>query len=135
MRLKQQMGAGHFITQLFFGNGDFYRFRDRAREAGVTAPIAAGIMPVTGIKQIERIVSLRGAPLPPAFAKLIAQHAHDPDALRAAGIDYAVRQIADLIEHGTQGIHLYTMNNPAVAAAVTKQVRPLIEARNREGSK
>lgn len=135
MRLKQEMGAGHFITQLFFNNGDFYRFRDRAREAGVTAPIAAGIMPVTGKKQIERIVTLSGASFPPELSKLIAQHEHDPDALRAAGIGYAVRQIEDLIERGTQGIHLYTMNNPAVAAAVTERVRPLIEARNQGGSK
>lgn len=126
--LKYKIGAGvrGLITQLFFDNGKFYEFLDKARAAGIDVPISAGIMPITNKRQIERTVALSGSSLPKEFTNMIARYEDDPDGLFDAGIDYAVDQIRDLIEHDVDGIHLYTMNNPRVAAEVTEKIQDLL---------
>jgi methylenetetrahydrofolate reductase (NADPH) len=126
LKTKTQAGVSHLITQLFFDNDLFYRFLDRARAAGITVPIQPGIMPITAVSQVDRMLKLCGASQPPAFRAMIDRYGHNEAALRDAGIDYANNQIADLLAHGADGIHLYTMNNPATAAAITTAIRPLL---------
>ncbi|MDD2418734.1 MAG: methylenetetrahydrofolate reductase [NAD(P)H] [Oscillospiraceae bacterium] len=128
LRKKVDAGAEHLISQLFFDNSAFYSFVERARIAGINVPIDAGIMPVTSKKQIERMVSLTAASLPAKFTKIISRYEHNPEALRDAGIAYAVDQMVDLISNGVQGIHLYTMNNPLVAQRITQAISSLINA-------
>ena len=118
-------GAQHLVSQLFFDNSMFYDFREKARIAGIDVPIEAGIMPVTNKKQIERMVSMCGASLPPKFAKTMSRYETRPDALKDAGIAYAAEQIVDLVSQGVDGIHLYTMNNPEVARRINDSVRSL----------
>ena len=117
MNLKKKVDAGaeHLMSQLFFDNGVFYDFLEKARIAGINVPIEAGIMPVVNVKQITRLVSLCGASIPPKFAKMMARYEDDPEAIMDAGIAYAVDQIVDLLSQGVDGIHLYTMNKPEVA--------------------
>ncbi len=122
IREKVEAGATHLISQLFFRNSDFYRYLDKLSAAGVHVPVEAGIMPVTSKKSIERMVSLCGACVPHHLAKILSRYADDPASLKAAGLEYAVRQILDLREHGVDGIHLYTMNNPDVARYITESV-------------
>lgn len=131
LREKVDAGATHLISQLFFDNADFYDFLYRAREAGITVPVEAGIMPVVNKKQIERMVSLCGASLPKKFAKMVNRYGDDPEAMRDAGIAYASDQIIDLVSSGVQGIHLYTMNNPDVASRICENVRSIIRHVNR----
>ena len=88
LRAKQDAGADFFITQLFFNNDDFYRFREAAESAGVTAPISCGIMPFLGKSQIQRMVFLCGSSLPAPIIKLLAKYEDDPASLRQAGIEY-----------------------------------------------
>ena len=126
LKKKVDAGATHLISQLFFDNAFFYRFLERAKIAGINVPIEAGIMPVTNKKQIERMVSLCGASLPPKFAKMMQKYESKPEALRDAGIAYAVEQIVDLLANGVDGIHLYTMNNPTVAEKITRAVETLL---------
>lgn len=126
LRKKVDAGVTHLVSQLFFDNSVFYRFLERAKIAGVTAPIEAGIMPVTNKKQIERMVSMCGASLPSKFTKIMQRYENKPEALRDAGIAYAVEQIVDLIANGVDGIHLYTMNNPYVARKITEAVSSLL---------
>lgn len=126
LRKKVDAGASHLISQLFFDNALFYRFLERTRIAGINVPIEAGIMPVTNKAQIERMVSLCGASLPPKFVKVMQRYENKPEALRDAGIAYAVEQIVDLIANGADGIHLYTMNNPTVARRITEAVYSLL---------
>ena len=126
LRKKVDAGASHLISQLFFDNKVFYRFLERTRIAGIHVPIEAGIMPVTNKSQIERMVSLCGAGLPAKFSKVMQRYEHKPEALRDAGIAYAVEQIVDLIANGVDGIHLYTMNNPLVARRITEAVSSLL---------
>lgn len=126
LKKKVDAGAQHLISQLFFDNALFYRFLERAKIAGINVPIEAGIMPVTNKKQIERMVSLCGASLPPKFVKMMQKYESKPDALRDAGIAYAVEQIVDLLSNGVDGVHLYTMNNPTVAEKITRAVENLL---------
>lgn len=126
LKTKVDAGASHLISQLFFDNDCFYRFRERCSLAGIQVPIEAGIMPVTNKKQIERMVSLCGASLPRKFTAMMARYEHDPEAIRDAGIAYAVDQIVDLISQGVDGIHLYTMNNPYIAEKIYQAVYRLL---------
>ena len=88
LKKKVDAGAQHLVSQLFFDNSMFYDFREKARIAGIDVPIEAGIMPVTNKKQIERMVSMCGASLPPKFAKTMSRYETRPDALKDAGIAY-----------------------------------------------
>ena len=126
LKKKVDSGADHLISQLFFDNAVFYRFLERTKIAGISVPIEAGIMPVTNKNQIERMVSLCGASLPAKFVKIMQKYESRPDALRDAGIAYAVEQIVDLIANGVDGIHLYTMNNPYIARKITEAVSNLL---------
>lgn len=122
LRAKQDAGADFFITQLFFNNDDFYRFREAAESAGVAAPISCGIMPFLGKSQIQRMVFLCGSSLPAPIIKLLAKYEDDPVALRQAGIEYACNQLVDLGRHGVNGLHVYAMNQPDIACAAAEAV-------------
>lgn len=115
LKKKVDCGADYLLSQLFFDNQFFYRFRERCALAGINVPIEAGIMPVTNKRQIERMVSLCGASLPEKFKTMMMRYEDNPEAIRDAGIAYAVNQIIDLISNGVDGIHLYIMNNAYVA--------------------
>ncbi len=127
LKKKVDAGADHLISQLFFDNKSFYEFEEKVRIAGIDVPIEAGIMPVTNKKQIERMVSLCGASLPAKFSRVMQRYENHPEALRDAGIAYAVDQIVDLISHGVDGIHLYTMNNPYIARKISEAVSGLLK--------
>ncbi len=122
LKEKVDAGASFLITQLFFSNDFFYRFKERAAAAGITVPICAGIMPVISAKQIGTSVTLSGSSVPKELSDLIANYGESKEDMRKAGIDYAVRQIRDLKEHGVDGIHLYTMNWPKTTAEIVSQI-------------
>ncbi|MEE3333337.1 MAG: methylenetetrahydrofolate reductase [NAD(P)H] [Ruminococcus sp.] len=126
LKKKVDAGAGLLISQLFFDNNSFYEFEKRCRLAGINVPIEAGIMPVVNKNQIQRMVSMCGASLPAKFSRIMNRFEHNPEALRDAGIAYAVDQCVDLIANGVSGIHLYTMNNPYVARKITEAIGKLI---------
>lgn len=129
LKKKVDAGASHLISQLFFDNSLFYSFMERTKIAGINVPIEAGIMPVTNKAQIERMVAMCGASLPPKFAKMIQRYEYDKEALRDAGIAYAIDQIVDLVSNGVDGIHLYTMNNVYVATKIANSVEKIIRSK------
>ncbi len=126
--LKYKIGAGAkvLITQLFFDNQKFYEFLATARNLGVDVPVSAGIMPIVSKKQIEKTVALSGASIPDDFAEMLETYGDDPEGLYEHGIQYAVNQIRDLLEHGVDGIHLYTMNNPEVSLEIYERIKDLL---------
>ena len=126
LKIKVDAGADHLITQLFFDNAFFWNFREKAAAKGINVPIEAGIMPVVNKKQIERMVTTCGASLPQKFVKIMQKYEHNPEALRDAGIAYAIDQIIDLAAGDVDGIHLYTMNNPYVAKKISEAVAGVI---------
>ncbi len=125
LKMKVDAGASHLLSQLFFDNEQFYRFLERCQIKGINVPIEAGIMPATNKKSIERMVSMTNAVLPKKFTDMMDRYADHPEAIRDAGIAYAIDQIVDLVTHGVQGIHLYTMNNPHVARKIYEATKSL----------
>lgn len=126
LKKKVDAGAEHLISQLFFDNDHFYEFLDKARAAGINVPVEAGIMPCVNANQIQRMVTMCGASLPAKFTRIMARFENSPEAMRDAGIAYAVDQITDLAANGVDGIHLYTMNNPYVARKISKSVESVL---------
>ena len=118
LREKQDAGAQFLVTQLFFDNEDFFRFRDLAVRAGITVPITCGIMPFMSKNQVSRMIFMCGASLPSPIIRLLNRYEGDDEALRRAGIEYAAAQLRGLRDAGADGLHIYTMNKPAVARAI-----------------
>ena len=115
--LKQEAGADYLVTQLFFNNEDFYRFREKCLRHRVKLPIVAGIMPFTSVKQIQRMAFNCGASIPVAVVKRLVQAGDDPEDQAKAGIEYACEQLEDLAANGVDGLHVYSMNKPGIAGA------------------
>lgn len=131
LKRKVDAGAEHLISQLFFDNNTFYEFLNRTEQKNIKVPIQAGIMPVVNKKQIERIVKISGATLPKKFIKILDKYEYDKEAIRDAGIAYAVEQIVDLVSSGVKGIHLYTMNNPYIARKITESTKSIFDSINK----
>ncbi len=125
LKEKVDAGAQHLVSQLFFDNDDFLRFVERCRIAGINVPIEAGIMPVLKKSSIERMVSMCGASLPRKLTRILAKYGDHPEAMREAGLAYAIDQITDLMAAGVDGIHLYTMNNPEIAKYISSSISTL----------
>lgn len=126
LKHKIEAGAGHLISQLFFDNARYYRFLSRLRKKGISCPVEAGVMPIVRPEQVSRTLSLSSASLPADFSKLLSRYEGDPEGFYDAGIDYASRQIRDLIEGGADGIHLYAMNRPRVARRIYENIADLL---------
>ncbi|MGM0443749.1 MAG: methylenetetrahydrofolate reductase [NAD(P)H] [Fibrobacterota bacterium] len=108
LKAKVDAGADYICTQLFFDNRDFYDFCERCELAGIRVPILAGIMPITSLKNMQKISELAlGSRIP---ARLIKTINRAGDNIEDAGIHWAAQQVTDLIENNVQGIHFYTLN-------------------------
>ena len=118
LKRKVDAGASFVTTQLFFDNAVYYRFVERCHSAGIGVPIVPGIMPLLSLKQIERITSLSGSSVPPALARRFAVAADSPDVVEFVGVDWALSQIRDLLNHGAPGYHLYILNRAKSALAL-----------------
>jgi methylenetetrahydrofolate reductase (NADPH) len=110
LRRKVDAGASFITTQLFFDNAAYYDFVDRCRAAGISVPIVPGIMPVLSLKQVTRITGLCGASLPNRLIRRIEAAGDQPEIMEALGVDWALAQIRDLLDHGAPGYHLYILN-------------------------
>ncbi|MGI6361550.1 MAG: methylenetetrahydrofolate reductase [NAD(P)H] [Bacillota bacterium] len=126
LKIKVDSGAQHLISQLFFANEVFYNFMDKATALGIDVPIEAGIMPITSQSQIEKVVDLSGASLPPEFVAMVEKYADNKEDMKKAGIEYASQQIRDLLQNGIPAIHLYTMNSTEVATSIYENIKDLL---------
>lgn len=122
LKQKVDTGVDFLITQMFFNNHKFYKFRELAEKKGIHVPISAGIMPITSAKQLGTSVTLSGTSVPGELSSLVAKYADAPEDLRKAGIEYAVKQIEDLIANNVDGIHIYTMNKADTAKEIMEQL-------------
>jgi methylenetetrahydrofolate reductase (NADPH) len=122
LRRKVDAGADVVITQLFYDNADFFTFRDHCERLGIRVPIVPGLLPVTNFAQIQRITSLCGARLPAEFVAALQSADDDTDAQFRAGVDFATRQMQELIDAEVPGIHLYVLNKSEAASEVLENL-------------
>ena len=122
LRRKVAAGGDVVVTQLFYDNADFFRFRDRCRAIGIDVPVVPGVMPVTNYAQIRRIASLCKARLPAEFTRAFEAAGDDEAAQFEAGVEFASRQVQELLDGGVPGIHFYVLNKSTATARVLRQV-------------
>jgi methylenetetrahydrofolate reductase (NADPH) len=123
LKRKVDSGADVVLTQLFYVNEDFLRFRDRCEQLGIRTPIVPGVLPVTNLAQIKRITSLCGAKLPPEFTAALEAAGDDADAQFEVGVEFAARQIQELIDAGVPGLHFYVLNKSNATSRVLRNVK------------
>jgi len=123
--LKHKVAAGVdvLVTQLFFDSRDYFGFVERARAAGITVPIVAGIMPITNVSQVKRFTAMCGAKIPSALLQRLEATGGDADAVHAIGVEQAVTQCRELIDGGAPGIHFYTLNRSPATVEVLERLR------------
>lgn len=106
---KVQSGADIVITQLFYDNADFFRFREKCEAAGIQVPIVPGLLPVLSLSQVQRITSLCKAKLPPQFMARLSEN-DSVDWQFQVGVEHATAQAQELLREGVPGIHFYVLN-------------------------
>lgn len=121
--VKVKAGVDFLVTQLFFENGHYFRFVERARAAGIQVPVLAGIMPMTNVEQIERFTAMCGASIPPALRAAMEVRRDEPEAVLQLGVAYAGLQCADLLRRGAPGVHFYTLNRSPSTRAILAALR------------
>lgn len=104
---KVDAGANYLVTQMFFDNEKYYRFVERAREAGIKVPIIPGIKPVVFRNQLNVLPRVFRSDIPEEFAAAIRACKND-DEVRQVGVEWGIQQCRDLIAHGVEGLHFYT---------------------------
>ena len=126
--LKEKVDAGceFLTTQMFFDNNLLYNFLYKIREAGITVPVVAGIMPITNANQVERALKLSGSHVPQRFKSLVDKFGSDPAAMKQAGIAYATDQIIDLFANNITNVHVYSMNKPDVAEKIQRNLSAIL---------
>lgn len=118
LKIKVDEGVDFLITQMFYDNEVFFRFLDEARKAGIEVPVLPGLMPITSAGQVKNIVGLSGTKIPSELAEAIEKYKDNPADLKKAGLAYTKKQMEDLLSHGVDGIHLYSMNKVEIARAI-----------------
>ncbi len=124
---KFAAGSDLAITQLFFDYREYFEYVEQMRALGVTNPIVPGVLPIQSLESIRRVLSLSGCNIP-AKLYLAVEEAHcggGAEAVKEAGIAFAVEQIKRLLDGGAPGIHLYTLNKAETCLRIAEAVGPL----------
>lgn len=122
LRRKVAAGADVVITQLFYDNADFWRFRERYAALRIAAPLVPGILPITNFAQIRRITALCGAKLPAELAQALERHSADAAAQFEIGVAHATRQVEELLQGGAPGVHFYVLNKSSATAQILQAI-------------
>ncbi|HTQ40617.1 MAG TPA: methylenetetrahydrofolate reductase [NAD(P)H] [Pirellulales bacterium] len=120
---KVAAGGEVVITQVFYDNADFFRFRRECLALNITAPIVPGILPITNLAQVQRITSLCKARLPIQLLERLTAAGDDEAAQFEVGVEHATAQVQELLAAGVPGIHFYVLNKSPATVRVLKAVR------------
>ncbi len=110
--LKQKIdnGAEYVVTQMFFDNSKYYDFVDRCRKAGINVPIIPGLRPITTIGQLNILPKIFHVDMPMQLVSELMKCKDDNDA-KEVGVEWCKAQCLDLMAHGVQSIHFYSLNS------------------------
>jgi len=122
LKRKVDSGADAVITQVFFDNRYYFEYVERARKAGISVPIVPGILPITNISQVERMVAMSGTKIPLDLTNSLKKFENYPDAVKELGIEYAINQCKELLGNNVSGIHFYPLNKSFATDHVLKEL-------------
>ncbi|MBP9838565.1 MAG: methylenetetrahydrofolate reductase [NAD(P)H] [Proteobacteria bacterium] len=125
LKEKVDAGAELILTQLFFENKYFYKFRDLAVKAGIKIPIVPGLMPISNVSQVKKFTSLCGTSIPNELTEQLNKMEDNPDEVIQYGIEYTIKQAEDLLKQDVRGIHLYTLNKSVQVMPIVSTLRSL----------
>jgi methylenetetrahydrofolate reductase (NADPH) len=123
LKVKADAGGAFITTQLFFENAAYFEYIDQVRARGIELPVIPGIMPVLALKQIKRITQLCQSELPVELEAKLSAVESDPEAVRRVGVDWAIRQVEELIAKGAPGVHIYALNKAKSAIEIINAAR------------
>jgi len=126
LKEKWEMGAGFAITQMFFDNSYFFRFKELLTKKGVNIPIIVGVMPITNFKQIKKFADMCGATIPLELAKRLSEVQDQPEEVFKIGVEYAIKQCEELLDFGVDGFHIYTLNKAEAAESILESLKDKI---------
>lgn len=115
LREKVDAGADFITTQLFLHNHVYFDFVEKCRAVGINVPIIPGLLPVISLKQVTRMLDFCKFHLPSELLTRLEAANGDPAEMERVGVCWAIDQIAELIEGGAPGIHLYLLNRAQTA--------------------
>lgn len=118
LRRKIDAGATRAITQFFFDNADYLRFRDRCVAAGIQVSIVPGILPITRFGQVARFAARCGAKMPASLAERFAGLDDDAETRRMIAASVAIEQVSALQREGVEEFHFYTLNRAELTYAI-----------------
>lgn len=131
LKRKLDAGASRALTQFFFSADAFFRFRDRAAAAGITAPIVPGILPVTNFAQTRKLALACGTSIPEWVEQLFAGLDDLPDTRQLVAATFAAELCNRLYVEGVRDFHFYTLNRAEMTQALChllgKRVPALLE--------
>ena len=130
IRSKVDAGAQFLSTQMFFDNSLFYSYLNRLHAAGIDVPVLAGIMPITNKRILTRSLAMSGTAVPARYIAMVDAYGDSPEAMKQAGIAYATEQILDLYANCVRNVHVFAMNKPDVAKAISENIRPVLDYLN-----
>jgi len=119
---KEKSGASFATTQFFFEVDKWQAIVDKLAAAGSKLPILAGILPITNVKQLNRMVELSGMQVPKFIAEKFEKYSEDLEATKEIGIEIATNLGAELLRRGVPGLHFYTMNSAQSTLAIAKNL-------------
>lgn len=119
LKRKVEAGASYIVTQMFFDNRVFYKFREDCKNAGIDVPIIPGIKPISALNDIKLLPQTFHIDLPSELFEAVRKCKDDNEA-REVGIEWTTAQSKDLIQHGVPGIHYYTLGRSDNIARIVK---------------
>ena len=120
---KEKRGATFATTQFFFDVAKWKNLVDKLATQGSSLPIIPGILPVTNVKQLNRMAELSGVPIPSSISDAFAKVESNPDDVRKLGVEFATKLCQDLLEAGAPGLHFYTMNTSSATREIYSQIK------------
>jgi methylenetetrahydrofolate reductase (NADPH) len=120
---KEKRGATFATTQFFFEANQWKSLVDKLSAKGSSMPIIPGILPVTNVKQLNRMAELSGVPIPSRISESFAKVEGNPDDVRKLGVEIATKLCQELLEIGAPGLHFYTMNTSSATREIYSQIK------------
>lgn len=120
LKRKVDNGASVIFTQLFFENNKFYDYVEKVRNAGITIPIIAGILPVRSLKQAQKMVEMTHVQIPNTLKNNLEKFVNET---KQVGIEFAINQCQDLVKNNVSGLHFYTLNKSDMVSEILNEVK------------